>query len=1517
MEFLDHPTKQDGAENKEQGGNYCSRCGAKNPDNCFICQSCGSRLIEDILSSGGKLQAVNYRDVSHLLAKQLEGRYEILGEIGRGGMSIVYKARDVLLDRIAAIKVLPIELTVDKKLVERFMQEARLAAKLHHPNIVTIFSVRQDNDLNYMIMNYIEGQTINQLLKAQGPFTVPLALQIARDVLKALSKAHELGIVHRDIKPDNILITPSNSAIVTDFGIAQAIAQRKYAKSLSLVGTAHYMSPEQIKGVMDHRGDLYSLGIVIYKMLTAKVPFTGDDMYVVSYKHLEEAPPAPRTFNPAIPPIVEDLILKAMAKQPEERFQTALEMISAIDRVELFVQQEEGKEKSPLDEMPASDIKHLMSVAQRSLDNSENEKAVIMLRKALALDPNCTEAELLLLTARKRITAPNQRPAKDEPDSRPAPTEPRPVEENSQIREVLEVAGKREFGKAIHLLELLLRKEPNNARASALLEETKEKARIQIRLNKLYEEGFNCYINSQYEQAIARWSEILEIDPQFNDAREFIATAQRELDKTNKLESLREHGRQAVAAGKVREGLTTWQEVLTLFPDDQEALEHIGRLASSLEKLNQQDMILAKARTYLKDLNFEEARSLVLEVINENHQNEDALYLLEQIKQATEHEVRYDELLQQAEAAQRDNKFRNAIRLYEQALELHPDSKSILEAVQTCTQEESLFKKQRMRQNGIKLANRGRFVEALKVWLQAFATIDDADLFLDPIRKTLERIKDPEILNLFRLKLARKLADLEDYPEALALIKLIPGQDPSYAGANKLMDAIQQQRHSHERKKEELVERAEALIAVGELSEAVLLLEDAVRASNDQNVIDLYVQVKNSIEEQVELTARQFQEAVEAEDLDAARQALAGLKKADPYDERVDDLETQLNELISRMQETQRMEIPLDLFDAGEDLSVVNLCESLMEEGQYDRAKEHLDRFLEQHPSHEKALSLLDRLEVALEIQENKVSATDSVTMIERTESTDIGEETAFESSQPAQSEPPPRWQPRDQEVDETGPSSLKKQRKSSKATLMVLVGLVITGIAVLGYLGYGQWRDRKVMSLYEAGVTHFNSGRYEDCISAMLQVHGLKPDYQPASVYIDRANLKISQAQKQVKNQETIDRLLVEIDALTRQGNLQLSLQKVKEILELEPQNSEARKLRQLLEMDIESAERKKNFNSSLTRAQELIAKAQYTDAIILLEELKAENPDSPEVETLLNRAQKASASVEAQRERAQRIESLVTAAKTDSAAGRIVEAYDSATKALILDPKNGDALAIKQRLEPQVNALKHEQNLKVQEANLMNNARKAIAAENYETALKNLNELLALIPDHAEAQKLQKQTKAKYDEISKSEAELKELTDYIAKAKALNRDNRFQEALEYINKALKMAPDKPELTTLRDTAMQGIAMSDRTPPEIRIHEVAKGKVGQALKVKASVSDNQGIASVSLHYKPRKKGSFTIIAMTLTENNVYQAEIPGSAIPAGGLTIQVSATDKSRNQIITPTVDVEVDTPAFSTGLF
>ncbi|MGQ0715313.1 MAG: protein kinase domain-containing protein [Gemmatimonadaceae bacterium] len=309
----------------------CTHCHTPLPDEARFCFSCGSGL-----SGGGVATVVRPRDVTAELQDRLThvlaGRYVVKQLLGAGGMGAVFLADDLTLERTVAIKVLPPDMSRDERVVARFQREAKTAAKLDHSNIIPIHRVESEGGLHYFVMKYVTGRSLESLLDAGEPLPIPFATRVLLEAAAALGHAHARGVVHRDVKPANIMLGADDQVVLTDFGISKVgDLTSQLTQTGMIIGTPYYMAPEQATGrEVDGRADQYSLAVLGYQLFTGKLLFTGDSAHTIIYRHVSEVPPRLSAQRPDVPAAVDAAIARALSKHPEERFATMEKFAAAV-----------------------------------------------------------------------------------------------------------------------------------------------------------------------------------------------------------------------------------------------------------------------------------------------------------------------------------------------------------------------------------------------------------------------------------------------------------------------------------------------------------------------------------------------------------------------------------------------------------------------------------------------------------------------------------------------------------------------------------------------------------------------------------------------------------------------------------------------------------------------------------------------------------------------------------------------------------------------------------------------------------------------------------------------------------------------------------------------------------------------------------------------------------------------------------------------------------------------------------
>jgi serine/threonine-protein kinase len=335
--------------------------------------------------------------ISHL------GRYEVLGELGQGAMGVVYKARDPLIDRVVAIKTINLALALDEKeeFESRFYQEAKAAGRLSHPNIVTIYDVGKNGDVAYIAMEFLEGRELRDIMNDGGLLPIDQVLDIVAQVAQGLAYAHEHDIVHRDVKPSNVMVVRGSHVKITDFGIARMPSSAVQTQTGMVLGSPKYMSPEQVMGKpIDQRSDIFSLGVMLYEMLTGQAPFNGDNVNAIMYQTLNAIPSAPSSLNPEVPEMINFIVAKALAKKVEDRYQNALDF--SVDLRSCRETLPRSSQKINLSKASASGerkLSHAIDIGGRIGSREEEAMASSLAGLSQAFDSTAATLRLAALTA--------------------------------------------------------------------------------------------------------------------------------------------------------------------------------------------------------------------------------------------------------------------------------------------------------------------------------------------------------------------------------------------------------------------------------------------------------------------------------------------------------------------------------------------------------------------------------------------------------------------------------------------------------------------------------------------------------------------------------------------------------------------------------------------------------------------------------------------------------------------------------------------------------------------------------------------------------------------------------------------------------------------------------------------------------------------------------------------------------------------------------------------------------------
>lgn len=362
----------------------CPKCHLENPDGTRFCGNCASSLAPPEEDSVVRTETMETPFEEFTRGTTFAGRYEIIEKLGSGGMGKVYRVEDTKVGEEVALKVILPEIGVSPKILERFRNELKLARKIKHKNVCQMFDLGEDEGTHFITMEYIPGENLKSFIRRAKRLDIGSAISLAKEICEGLAAAHKLGVVHRDLKSSNIMIDREGEARIMDFGIARSIESKKLTGEGRVVGTPQYMSPEQVSGEeLDQRSDIYSFGIILYEMLTGRVPFDGDTSFGIAYQHKNEPPPNPRDFNLQIPNNLSHVILKCLEKNRDERYQSAEELFSELTKIERKIP---TSEKAILKRKPKPRLKHRRNRLQSILWPGIIFVAIVMIFGYVFLD---------------------------------------------------------------------------------------------------------------------------------------------------------------------------------------------------------------------------------------------------------------------------------------------------------------------------------------------------------------------------------------------------------------------------------------------------------------------------------------------------------------------------------------------------------------------------------------------------------------------------------------------------------------------------------------------------------------------------------------------------------------------------------------------------------------------------------------------------------------------------------------------------------------------------------------------------------------------------------------------------------------------------------------------------------------------------------------------------------------------------------------------------------------------------
>jgi eukaryotic-like serine/threonine-protein kinase len=815
------------------------------------------------------------------------GKYVIKSQLGKGGMGVVYLAEDKRLGRPVALKMMSPSLADDPELLERFYREAQSAGQLRHPNIVTIYDIDEADGIPFIAMEFLEGESLESIIKSGKDVPILKKVDIITQTCRGLHYAHEHGIVHRDVKPANIVVLKDGTVKIVDFGIARVAGGTKTRTGV-VMGTPMYMSPEQVLGhSVDGRSDIFSAGVILYELLTHHNPFGGGDFTTILFRIVDAKPESLSLILPNCPPLLDTALTKALAKDREERYQTAQDFAFDLQQVGDYLR------------------KHMVTLyveqGVRSIDEGNLTLAKESLQRVLEIDSNHNVARSLLAKVQEQIYS-RKRTQKVE----------------QSILQAKEAMQSEEYEEAILVLDEILRLEPSHEEARQCKQVAVEERDRLRKIHRYMEAAEKLMADDDLQGAKSQLEMVLALDPAHSAAQAMFASVTHEIDDRDLLRRVRQYTESAkthLAEKNYPKALELLQAAQQLDPVNIDVESLLRLVRSGQEKEERRKLLdqrLAEIQEALNRDQFEGALRLAESALQEFPNHGQVLKLHAQAVRQVESQRkrRYvEEHIQAARTFLENNKYSAALAVLERALETVPQDARLTSYLKTVREAQTAAENEKVRHDAILEANEliriKDFDGATNIIERAIARAGQSAELDEVLQIAREREEEHQKQGRIQsiLNRAHVFQEEEDYAQAYDLLERSQADLPS-AEIDEALNAVRSQWERFERERGERVSRACELLQEGDPQKAVALLETSPRAFfKDQEFQRVYADCRNALARDTAIRSAilQIEKSIAEEDLAQAETTLVDALRDYPGDPALLAMDRRVNEEVLRL----------------------------------------------------------------------------------------------------------------------------------------------------------------------------------------------------------------------------------------------------------------------------------------------------------------------------------------------------------------------------------------------------------------------------------------------------------------------------------------------------------------------------------------------------------------------------------------------------------------------------------------